>query len=124
MKVDLELISAALDQVLRNNRATATDAIPLKSLVEHWESIRLRSHDLAAGIEALYARGSIGLESRGDGLWIRHRGIRPRPANDSPYERLRSSVRDLSLHIALSRVQQRQPDGYCGLDRRLSQRKA
>ena len=84
MKVDQKLISAALDAVLERNHVARFGAIPLKALAEHWEAIRLRSTDLAAGVEELYKLGRIDLETRRDGLWLRRKG-RDTAATGGPY---------------------------------------
>lgn len=120
MNVDLEIISAALDSVLEQNKVAPFGAIPLKALAEHWEAVRLRSTDLAAGIEALYGEGSIDLEPRRDGLWVRRRG--KDAGARGAYEKLRTSVRSVVIGIALDRIHRRQGDGYCGMDRRLASR--
>jgi hypothetical protein len=117
MKVDYELISAALDAVLERNKVAPYGAIPLKSLAQHWENIRLRSTDLASGIEELYKQGRIDLEARRDGLWLRRKG-KETPASGGPYSKLRASVRAIVVGIALERVNKRRPDGYSGFDRR------
>jgi len=124
MKIDPKLISAALDLVLQKKQVAALGAIPLKDLAEYWESTRLRSSDLAAGIEILHASGSIGLEARHDGLWIRRKAGRAQPAALGAYEKLRLSIQELGLSFALTRLKKRQGDGYCGMDRRLSRRSA
>ena len=121
MKIGLDIISAALERMLRKHQSAASAALPLETVVRHWESTRLRASDLVLGIEALHRQGRINLEPRHDGLWLRHRGGSPQASSNNPYERLRESVQQLTLHIALSRVEKRQDDGYSGLDRRLSQ---
>lgn len=122
MKIDLDLISAALDAVLKESRVARFGAIPLRTLAEHWESVRLRSSDLVSGIEILCLQGRLDLESRSDGLWVRRK---PRAsANVGAYYKLRTSVHELVMSVALTRVRRRQSDGYCGSDRRVSQRMA
>jgi hypothetical protein len=118
MKVDLKLISAALSAVLERGQVAPYGAIPLRTLLDYWEGIRLRSSDLGLGIEELHRLGQITLEPRSDGLWIRRRAR----ADDSgtPYGRLREAVNGLVTGLALEQVQQRRPDGYSGLDRRRS----
>ncbi|MDB5977318.1 MAG: hypothetical protein JWR07_4078 [Nevskia sp.] len=120
MKVDHELISAALDSVLEQNKVTSFGAIPLKTLAEHWEAIRLRSTDLAAGIEALYGAGWIDLELRRDGLWVRR--LDKGAGVHGAYEKLRTSLRGIVIGIALDRIHRRGGDGYCGMDRRRASR--
>jgi hypothetical protein len=121
MKIDLELISAALDSVLERNRVARFGAIPLKALVPHWETIRLRSSDLAAGVEELYRQGRIDLEPRRDGLWVRRKGQDAVGIGGS-YKKLRASVRAVILGLALERVHRRRGDGYSGYDRRSAAR--
>jgi hypothetical protein len=116
MKVDLKLISAALSAVLERGQVAPYGAIPLRTLVDYWESIRLRSSDLGIGIEELHRQGHIALEPRGDGLWIRRRG--KVEDSNTPYGRLRDAVNGLVTGLALEQVQQRRPDGYSGMDRR------
>lgn len=116
MKVDLKLISAALSAVLERGQVAPYGAIPLRTLVEYWEGIRLRSSDLGIGIEELHRLGQIALEPRGDGLWIRRRG--KNEDSNTPYGRLRDAVNGLVTGLALEQVQQRRPDGYSGRDRR------
>ena len=120
MKVDHVLICAALDSVLEQNKVASFGAIPLNALVEHWEAVRLRSTDLATGIETLYGEGRIDLEPRRDGLWIRRRG--KDTAAHGAYEQLRTSVRGIVIGIALDRIHGRRGDGYCGMDRRHASR--
>ena len=122
MKIDLELISAALDAVLKENRVARFGAIPLRTLAEHWESVRLRSSDLVSGIEILSVQGRLDLEARSDGLWVRRKS---RASGDvGAYDKLRSSVHELVMSVALTRVRMRQGDGYSGFDRRLPHRTA
>jgi hypothetical protein len=116
MKVDLKLISAALSAVLERGQVAPYGAIPLRILVEYWESIRLRSSDLSIGIEELHRLGQIALEPRSDGLWVRRRG--KVEDSNTPYGRLREAVNGLVTGLALEQVQQRRPDGYSGQDRR------
>jgi len=120
MKIGLDIIAAALERMLRKLQGAAFAAVPLETVVRHWESTRLRASDLVFGIEALHQQGRIDLEPRHDGLWLRHRGDSPQGAGTSPYERLRESAQQLTVHITLSRVEKRRDDGYSGLDRRLS----
>ncbi|HZR37234.1 MAG TPA: hypothetical protein VFA75_17830 [Nevskia sp.] len=115
MKVDLKLISAALNAVLERYQVAPHGAVPLRVLAGHWESIRLRSSDLANGIEELYRQGLIGLEPRQDGLWVRRRG---RAEQATPYGRLSAAVNGLVTGLALEQVQRRQSDSYFGQDRR------
>jgi hypothetical protein len=117
MKVDLKLISAALSAVLERSQVAPYGAIPLRTLVDFWEGIRLRSSDLGIGIEELHRQGQIALEPRGDGLWIRRRG-KTEDNNGTAYGRLREAVNGLVTGLALEQVQQRRPDGYAGHDRR------
>jgi len=119
MKVDQELISVALDAVLERNQVARFGAIPLKSLVRHWEAIRLRSTDLAAGIEQLFKQGRIDLEPRCDGLWVRRKG-KDAAGSVGPYAKLRASVRAIVVGIAIEQVNLRRGDGYSGVDRRLA----
>lgn len=118
MKVDLKLITAALNAVLERHQVSPHGAVPLRTLSEYWEAIRLRSSDLVIGIEELYRLGHIGLESRSDGLWVRRRGRTDDP--NTPYGRLAAAVNGLVTGLALEQVQLRRPDGYNGLDRRRS----
>lgn len=115
MKVDLKLISAALNAVLERNHIAPQGAVPLRTLSEYWEAIRLRSSDLVTGIEELYRLGQIGLESRPDGLWVRRHG---RFDGSTAYGRLTSAVNGLVTGLALEQVQMRRADGYSGQDRR------
>jgi len=115
MKVDLKLISAALSAVLERYHVAPQGAVPLRALAGYWEGIRLRSTDLASGIEELYRQGHIGLESRQDGLWVRRHGSIEQP---TPYGRLSAAVNGLVTGLALEQVQRRQSDAYFGLDRR------
>ncbi len=115
MKVDLKLISAALNAVLERNRVAPQGAVSLRTLSEYWEAIRLRSSDLVSGIEELYRLGQIGLESRPDGLWLRRHG---RADDNTAYGRLSTAVHGLVTGLALEQVQQRRSDGYSGQDRR------
>ncbi len=120
MKVDLELISTALDSVLEQNKVDSDGAIPLKALMDHWEAIRLRSSDLSSGIDVLHARGRIELERRRDGVWVRRTGkhtIAP-----GAYERLLESFRGVVTGLALHQLRQRRGDGYSGMDRRIAPR--
>ncbi|MFI4979893.1 MAG: hypothetical protein ACHQIO_06055, partial [Nevskiales bacterium] len=95
---------------------------PLRTLAEHWESVRLRSSDLVSGIEILCLQGRLDLEARSDGLWVR-RKVRA-SADVGAYDKLRASVHELVMSAALTRVRMRQGDGYSGIDRRVSQRMA
>ncbi|HWY23905.1 MAG TPA: hypothetical protein VNX47_03235 [Nevskia sp.] len=115
MKVDLKLISAALNAVLERNQVAPLAAVPLRTLSEYWEGIRLRSSDLVSGIEELYRLGQIGLESRSDGLWVRRHG---RVDDSTAYGRLSTAVNGLVTGLALEQVRQRRSDGYSGQDRR------
>jgi len=115
MKVDLKLISAALGAVLEQYQVGPHGAVPLRVLAGYWEGIRLRSGDLASGIEELYRQGQIGLESRQDGLWVRRHG---HAAQQTPYGRLSAAVNGLVTGLALEQVQRRQTDAYFGQDRR------
>jgi hypothetical protein len=117
MKVDLELISAALNHVLLTHRVAPLGAIPLRDLLEHWEAIHLRNSDLSAGIEALHRQGRIELEPRRDGLWVRRRGTGETTAPDA-YGKLRDAVRELVVGLNLEKVRRRRSDGYSGIDRR------
>jgi hypothetical protein len=121
MKIDLELISAALDDVLERNKVARFGAIPLKTLALHWESIHLRSSDLASGIEAMYKNGRIDLEPRNDGLWVRRKG-KNSLSSGGPYTKLRASVRAITVGLALEQVQRRRGDSYSGADRRVAAR--
>lgn len=116
MKIDLDLISAALNHVLQKHRVAPMGAIPLRDLLEHWEAIHLRSSDLSAGIEALHRLGSIELEPRRDGLWVRRRGTVE--AAPDAYGKLRVAVRELVVGLNLEKVRRRRSDGYSGIDRR------
>lgn len=122
MKIDLELISAALDAVLKQNKVARYGAIPLGTLLEHWESVRLRSSDLGSGIEALCRQGRIALEQRRDGLWVRRRG--KESGARGVYDKLLASVRGMVVGLALDRIHRRRVDGYSGIDRRLAQRRS
>jgi hypothetical protein len=116
MKVDLKLITAALNAVLERHQVAPQGAVPLRTLSEYWEAIRLRSSDLVSGIEELYRLGHIGLETRADGLWVRRRGRSE--DTTTPYGRLSAAVNGLVTGLALEQVQMRRPDGYSGQDRR------
>lgn len=124
MKIDLDLISTALDSVLEENGVANFGAVPLRKLAEHWESVHLRSSDMVAGIETLFQQGRLDLETRRDGLWVRRKS--PRTASNGTYDKVRASVRELILSFSLARVRavRRRSDGYCGVDRRQSQRPA
>lgn len=116
MNVDLDLISAALDAVLERNGVAPFGAIPLRLLIEHWETVHLRSSDLGAGIEELCRQGRIGFEQRHDGLWVRRR--RDPQAAAGAYQGLMGKLRGFALSQALRQVSQRQADDYSGSDRR------
>lgn len=115
MKVDLKLISAALNAVLERYQVAPHGAVPLRVLAGYWQDIHLRSGDLASGIEELYRLGQIGLESRQDGLWVRRHG---RVEQATPYGRLSAAVNGLVTGLALEQVQRRGSDAYFGQDRR------
>lgn len=120
MKVNLELISAALDSVLEQNNVASHGAIPLKSLVDHWKGTRLRSSDLSMGIDTLHAQGRIELERRRDGVWVRRLG--KHTTTQGAYEKLLKSVRDVFGRLAQDQLRQRRSDNYSGVDRRLAPR--
>ncbi len=120
MKVDLELISTALDSVLERNKVDSDGAIPLQALMDHWETIRLRSSDLNTGIDLLHARGCIEFERRRDGVWLRRTS--KHTVSPGAYERLLQSVRSVVAGFALYQLRLRQDDGYSGMDRRNASR--
>ena len=122
MKVDLELISTALDSVLERNKVDSDGAIPLQALMDHWETIRLRSSDLSTGIDVLHARGCIEFERRRDGVWLRRTGRHT--DSSGAYERLLQSVRGVVTGFALYQLRLRQGDGYSGMDRRNPSRRS
>jgi hypothetical protein len=116
MKIDLDLISAAIDAVLERSGVAPFGAIPLRALTEQWESVHLRTSDLGAGIEELCRQGRIGFERRRDGLWVRRR--RDIQAAAGAYEGVIGKLRRFALGQAVQQVARRRPDDYAGSDRR------
>ncbi|MDB5977316.1 MAG: hypothetical protein JWR07_4076 [Nevskia sp.] len=122
MNINLALISAVLDSVFKENNVARFGAIPLNTLTERWESIRLRRSDLTASIEGLSQEGLIELETRRDELWVRRKG---KDVSTPPvYERLLTSVDRFLNDRAVDRIRLRRGDGYCGMDRRIAERGA
>jgi len=120
MKVDLELISFALDGIFEQSEVSSLGAISLRMLTEYWESIALRSSDLAAGIVELHKLGRINLETRRDGIWVRRRGEGGAP--EGAVRRMQANFRRLMGSLMFAKVRRRQNDGYSGVDRRLHRR--
>jgi len=118
MKIDLEFILAALDSVLKKNNVAPFGAIPIKMLMEHWESTRLRLADLAEGIEVLRQQGIVDLETKQKVLWIRRNGqdLVPHGASEQPT----AWFRRLAIGSALLRLRLRRNDGFSGSDRRVA----
>jgi hypothetical protein len=116
MKINLEVISAVLNELFERNGIAPRGAIPYRLIVAEWEETRLRSSDIALAIEGLYRQGRIEIEARMDGVWLRRRSILE--GRHSPLELLPELLHRLRLEHTLAQIRRRESHAYAGADRR------
>lgn len=112
MKIDLAVMSAMFEELLPRG-----GELPFRQLKQRWGEVRLRESDLAAVVERLWTQGRLEVETRHDGIWLRHNDV-PRPRRDLP-ARLRARWRRFLVGLAMEQVRERRESYYIGSERRL-----